>query len=748
MSDIGSAQPSEAFDLYHPAVRRWVWQQHWTELRDAQELAARPIISGSKDVLIAAATASGKTEAAFLPIVSNLIGEAGRGVTTLYIAPLRALINDQFERLSGLCEALEVPVHRWHGDVDASAKQKVIRSPSGILLITPESLEAIFVRRGTAIAGTFAPIRYVVIDEVHAFIGSERGRQVQSLLGRLEVVLDRTVPRIGLSATIGDLSLAAGWLRPRAAADVMVIEGDDGGQEIQLQLRGYELRPPAIEKEKPSASDDGRIEKVTDGSTIDIATNVFETARLGHHLIFANSRADVELYTDLLRRRCEDQALPVSFFPHHGSLSREIREETESRLKDQTRPASAVCTVTLELGIDVGSVASVAQIGAPSSVAGLRQRLGRSGRRGQPAVLRVYVQEPQLTPLVPLHASLRAQLVQSIAVIRLLAAGWYEPPLVGDLHLSTLVQQLLSMIAQYGGTSPRSAWRVLCDCGPFAEVSQAMFAQFLRSLGDAGLITQMTDGTLLLAEKGERVVNHYQFYAAFAAAEEFRIVAANRTLGSLPITDPLAEGSYLIFAGRRWIVVSLDLERRVIEVKPAPGGRVPHFGGGGGLIHDRIREEMRRIYAETDIPSYLDAQARELLEEGRSVFRSAGLGDSRLVASGSSTLLFPWLGDRAMNTLALTLRTRAQETTREGVAIRVMDASTDDVLDQLESLAKESPLDPVALASTVPYKLVAKWDWALSEGLLNEEYGHRDLDVMGAWRAANLLVGGELPSAR
>ena len=409
----------------------------------------------------------------------------------------------------------------------------------------------------------------------------------------------------------------------------MVIEGDDGGQEIQLQLRGYELRPPAIEKEKPSASDDGRIEKVTDGSTIDIATNVFETARLGHHLIFANSRADVELYTDLLRRRCEDQALPVSFFPHHGSLSREIREETESRLKDQTRPASAVCTVTLELGIDVGSVASVAQIGAPSSVAGLRQRLGRSGRRGQPAVLRVYVQEPQLTPLVPLHASLRAQLVQSIAVIRLLAAGWYKPPLVGDLHLSTLVQQLLSMIAQYGGTSPRSAWRVLCDCGPFAEVSQAMFAQFLRSLGDAGLITQMTDGTLLLAEKGERVVNHYQFYAAFAAAEEFRIVAANRTL-ALPADHRSI--------GRRKL---LDLRRPSMD-RGEPGPRTARHRGEASS--GRSCPPLRRWW-RTDPRPHPRRNAAHLCRDrhslvsgcsgagapGRrpSVVRSAGLGDSR-----------------------------------------------------------------------------------------------------------------------
>lgn len=749
MSGVRESGQSEAFGLLDPRVQRWIWQQRWTDLRDAQERAARPILEGDRDVLIAAATASGKTEAAFLPIVSSLLTTSGRGVAALYVAPLRALINDQYDRLSGLCESLEIPVHKWHGDVGDAPKQRVMKNPSGILLITPESLEALFVRRGTAIAGTFACLKYAVIDEVHAFIGEERGRQVQSLLDRLEVVLDRPVPRVGLSATIGDLSLAAAWLRPSDPERVLVIEGDDGGQEIKLLVRGYEIRPPKVGSEplpiQETEKRPAEAEEPTEGSILEIADQLFGTTHLGHHLIFANSRNQVETYADLLRRWCEKEVLPISYFPHHGNLSKEIREEAESRLKDDSRPASAVCTVTLELGIDVGNVETIAQVGAPTSVSGLRQRLGRSGRRGQAAVLRIYVQEPELRSDLPLHATLRSQLVQSVAIVQLMLKGWCEPPLVGALHLSTLVQQLLSLVAQYGGVSPSDAWAILCVRGPFKGMTPSLFGLFLHSLGDEDLLTQMPDGTLLLGQKAERIVEHYQFYAAFATPDEFSIVAGGKTLGTLPIDDPLAEGSYLIFAGRRWRVEALDLDRRLISVVPAPGGRVPVFGGGGGLVHDAVRQEMRSIYIGGQIPTFLDQAATGLLREGRGSFARAELVSNRIVQSGTSTLLFPWVGDRALNTLAVALSSVGYGATKEGVAVNVLNSRAEDVADTLADMAEAGPLEATALASTVAYKQSAKWDWALSETLMNEEYGHRDLDVEGAWRAASFVVSRHRP---
>ena len=231
--------PSQAFELLHPLIQRWIWQQNWSELRDIQELAAPVLLSREKDLIIMAGTASGKTEAAFLPICTHLATSPPKSIGALYVGPLKALINDQFGRLESLCEALEIPVHRWHGDVSSSKKKRLLDDPSGILLITPESLEALFVIHGTNIRRLFGDLAYVVIDEIHSFMGNERGRQLQSLLHRIQVATRRQVPRVGLSATIGSPALAAAFLRSDDPGRVVLMESKAGSQEVRLQVRGY-----------------------------------------------------------------------------------------------------------------------------------------------------------------------------------------------------------------------------------------------------------------------------------------------------------------------------------------------------------------------------------------------------------------------------------------------------------------------------------------------------------------------------
>jgi ATP-dependent Lhr-like helicase len=256
-SDTGSGdRPSFGFNRLHEHVQRWIWDQGWTDLRDIQERAIDPILNGGRDVIIAAATAGGKTEAAFLPICSQVIAAPGGCVRALYVSPLKALINDQFDRLERLCERLEIPVHRWHGDVSSSHKRQVLSDPAGILLITPESLEALFVLRGTAIAKLFGGLDFVVVDELHSFIGSERGQQLQSLLSRLELVLRRRIPRIALSATLGDMELAADFLRPGRRLPCDILVSDESRQEVRLQVRGYPVTPPDPGSERDGAAVD------------------------------------------------------------------------------------------------------------------------------------------------------------------------------------------------------------------------------------------------------------------------------------------------------------------------------------------------------------------------------------------------------------------------------------------------------------------------------------------------------------
>lgn len=571
MSLPPSSSESAGFALLEPRIQRWIWSEGWTSLRDAQERAIPALLGADQDVIIAAATAAGKTEAAFLPILTNLLQDIETPGAVLYISPLKALINDQWDRLARLCDELELPVIAWHGDISASRKHRFLKSPEGILLITPESLEALFVNRGTSLAGLFANLRYLVVDELHAFIGSERGKQLQALMHRVETIIGRPLPRVGLSATLGDMMLAAAFLRPNAPHHVSVIESKGSGQILKVQIRGYVESKQA----HPIQSDD---EVFSPDHAI--AEHLFQVLRGSNNLIFPNSRTQVEWFADNLRRRCEQDGLPNEFWPHHGSLAKDIREETEKALKGGDRPATAVCTTTLELGVDIGSIKTVVQIGAPPSVASLRQRLGRSGRRpGEAAILRSYCKERQLGGGSPLSDRLRQGLLQSIAMIRLLMQGWFEPPRVHGLHLSTLVQQCLSVIAQRGGATAAELWSTLIRNGPFTEVEQGSFLSLLRALGERDLITQETSGLLLPGVVGERMINHYDFYSAFVSNEEFRLVCDGKPLGALPISRPLTVDQRIIFAGRRWRVTSVDTEAKVIVVRSDSGG-APHPSTG------------------------------------------------------------------------------------------------------------------------------------------------------------------------
>lgn len=638
---------SSAFDQLARPVQKWIRQQGWRELRDIQARAIRTICESDKDLIVAASTAGGKTEAAFFPLISQVLDAPaeGGGFDVLYIGPLKALITDQAGRLEGICQEVELPVVPWHGDVSQSVKTRAMKNPKGILLITPESLEALFVRRGLEIARLFGATRAVVIDELHTVLDSERGVQLRSLLTRLELAIKRPIRRIGLSATLGDMDLARAYLRPDNAEHVTLIEADGGEAELKLQLRGY-----------LSGGEDDNTPSATDA----VAAHLFEHLRGSDNLVFAGARQRVEIYADRLRDLCEREHLPQEFYPHHASLSRDHRDFVERRLKDNGKPTTAVCTSTLELGIDIGDVTCVAQIGAPFTVAALRQRLGRSGRReGQPAILRQYAVETRLSSDSSFVDRLRLGLIRSIAMIDLLLEGWCEPPKPQALHLSTLVHQILSVIAQRGGAPANVLYSVLCREGPFRQISTAMFTDVLRALGhpETGLIEQTDGGLLLLGQNGERLVEHYSFYAVFKTPEEYRLVSNGRELGTLPIDNILSPGMMLIFSGRRWLVQEIHDREKVIMVKPAKAGVPPVFGGDPGEIHDDVIARMFDVLKADTKPLYMDANALGMLEEARLNYAQMGFTDASLVNLGEETsIIATRVGTMKTTTLALALR--------------------------------------------------------------------------------------------
>lgn len=724
---------SAAFLQLDSRIQHHLWSEGWGALRAVQELAIPKVLPADRDVIIAASTASGKTEAAFLPALTHLLALPRPGLI-VYISPLKALINDQFERLARLCENLDVPVWPWHGDVGAASKARFLRAPWGVLLITPESLEALFCNRGIAVGALFERSAYLIVDELHAFIGSERGKQLQSLMHRIETALGRPLPRIGLSATLGDMRLAAEFLRKGGAVEI--VDAPSSGSELKVLVKGYEaprLDPDALQDgDEHAAEDDGNAASAAAA----IAGHLFAALRGSNNLVFPNSRREVERYTHLLRKACEAARIPNEFWPHHGNLSKEIRYETEAALKQKERPATAICTSTLELGIDIGAVKSVCQIGTPPSVASLRQRLGRSGRRaGEPAILRGYVIEDAIDERADLASRLRLDTVQMAAAISLLLENWFEPPVVDGAHFSTLIQQLLSAIAQYGGLTAAQAYRLLCAPGaPFDGVSKEDFAELLRHLGQQEILVQDGSGLLLHGRIGDKLVNHYTFYAAFAANEEFRVVAGGKTLGTLPVDQLLAVGQRILFGGRTWKVEDIDEEQKTIHVAPAKGGAPPLFNGGIGRTHTAVRQRMREIYERKRSTPFLDETAQRFVEQGQGVYAELGLEQRLLLDRGNSALLLTWLGDSANEALAciLTARGWQAEAGRLGVDIERPGKSLDDIEDGLADAAFDPPPAVDALLIDAKNLKLQKWDGLLSPHLLRRSFASLNLDTAQA----------------
>jgi ATP-dependent Lhr-like helicase len=479
----------------------------------------------------------------------------------------------------------------------------------------------------------------------------------------------------------------------------------------------------------------------TGNDTEDISSHIYQHLRGVSNLVFANSRSNVEIFSDKLRHLCERNRVPNEFVPHHGNLSKELREFAEKRLKQDVSPTTALCTSTLELGIDIGQVTSIGQIGAPFSVASMRQRLGRSGRRDSPSVLRMYISEVELASLRTTTDSLRPELVQGIAMVELLADRWCEPPVEGRLHLSTLVHQVLALIAERGGVHASTAWDLFCGSGVFPAIDKPTFAMLLQDMGDQDLISQMDEGVLVHGLRGERIVNHFTFYAVFETPEEFRILHDGKVLGTMSLDQSVVEGNYIIFGGRRWKVLTVDQHEKRVDVIPGPGGKPPMFNPNvGGMVHDEIRRRMSVVYEGDDVPSYVNPVARALLAEARESYQRLCLTRSRIVADGVDTLIFACRGDRIMNTLAVMLAGCGISTSVAGPTCVALGRAPEEIVLALREVRGDSEMTGSHLASSVGNKLMGKYDWVLSERLLNLEYASSSLDVAGARSAIDELL--------
>jgi ATP-dependent Lhr-like helicase len=724
-------------------VQQWIFKQGWANLREIQCLSIDPILSAKTDVLISASTAAGKTEAFFLPAISA-IADQKEGVGILYISPLKALINDQDRRLESLSDLLDMPVTPWHGDSLQSRKKKLRRSPAGIVLITPESLESLLIRDAGWVKSAFSNLKYIVIDEFHAFLGTERGHHLLSLLHRLEHLLGRLkspIPRAALSATLGELEKVPLSLRPNQSFPCKIIKDSHSTSTFKIQVKGY-LNSVSIDDKAPVDAE------------YQICQDLFKFCRGGNHLVFANSRKRTESIAATLSDFCDQKIVPNEFFPHHGSLSKELRESLEKRLQKEQLPTTAVCTMTLELGIDIGKVNSVVQVTAPHSISSLRQRMGRSGRRGGPSILRMLIAEDELTKDSSVIDKLRLELVQSLAMIKLLISNkWYEPADTSLYHFSALLHQTLAVIAQWGGIRAEQLFKLLCKEGPFQNVGVENFKALLSHMGKTELITQLGNGEIVLGLSGERITNHYSFYAVFKTPEEFRVISGVNTIGTLPVDSLVLVGQHIIFAGKRWRVKDVDADKKVIYVEFAKGGNPPKFGGGGMSIHDVVRQEMYCMLKEGDYKisigdqkvDFADTTAKELFHESIVFFNAAGLANKSLLQAGNTIYIFTWLGDKIVNTIVALLIREGYEAGAYAGVIEVEKTSLEDVKATLQALAQAQLPNETMLAEFVLEKQVEKFDEYLPEEVLSIGYGTKTFNTNGAkkWLEKFSLESGE-----
>ncbi|WP_292427347.1 DEAD/DEAH box helicase [Methanoregula sp.] len=707
-----------AFSFLHPTIQEKLYKMRWTELRPIQEDSIRALFTTDNNLIISAKTASGKTEAAFLPILSQIVEKKGEGISAIYVGPLKALINDQFQRLEKLCELAEIPVFKWHGDVGSSGKKKFLKNPSGVLLITPESIESLFINHSNELSHLFGSLSFIVIDEMHSFIGNERGAHLKSLLSRVMHKSPTGVRLIGLSATFGDPELAKKWLLPRNPESIKVISDPTEQKDVKYQIRSYILETPTMDK--PSK------EKEKTSLLIDDIVRYFygKTA-----LIFVNSRELLEFYTDSTRAYLERKGLPDCFRIHHGSLSKSEREDTEDALK-LNRPTATFCSSTLEMGIDVGNVSCIGQIGAPWSVNSLTQRLGRSGRKeGEPSILIMFIAEnPSKDDSIV--DRLHPELLRAVAMSELMIEKWNEPPQIGFYHFSTLIQQIMSVIAEHGGSTASDLFNTLIQNGAFQTVSQEDFLQISRSMGAADLIEQDERDVLILGLEGEKIVRNFEFYSAFTTPREFSVIHKGGKIGSIQSAPDLETRKFLILAGRRWEILEIDFKRSEILVEPSKGGKVPkYFGGGGAEIHPKIREKMREIVTSDYIPTYLNQQAQAMIREAQHAAREAGLLTNPFVVDGNFTYWFTWTGSAKHRTLfTLGKEFAGLHIEDEEIALKFKGVSPSQILEKYNTILTSCP-SPEKIAEKFQGRTSEKYDQFVPENLQIAEYAKRYIDT-------------------
>lgn len=655
---------NEIFYRFSPFIQDFIYDSGWQNLRAVQLAAARAIFETDKNLLITSSTASGKTEAAFFPIISLMTEDMPQSVGVLYIAPLKSLINDQFERLNLLLDMSGIPVFHWHGDVAQSHKTKLLHNPQGILQITPESLESLLMNRSNDLVRLFGDLRFIVIDEIHTLTGTDRGNQIICQLVRLARLIGHIPRRIGLSATVGDAELAAEWLGGGTGIETIVPRIEEGKTKWRLGMEHFFIQSENFDQSNDHAVLSGNTDvsneqienapqpKLSGKVEIDPGYEyIYDCVKGKKAIIFSNSREETEYVTATMRQIADNRGETDNFLIHHGNLSASIREEAESKMRNDEQKCVVAATVTMELGIDIGKLERVVQNDSPNSVSSFLQRLGRSGRRREPPEMMMVFREENPLPNTPLPQLIPWGFLRAIAIVQLyIEEKFIEPPFVKNMPFSLAFQQTLSTIASSGELSPKRLAERILTLPPFKNITKEDYKTLLVGMLQNDFLEMTEEKGLIIGLKGERIVNNFKFYAVFKDSEDYTVRCESDEIGT--ITTPPPVGDRFALAGRVWEVEELDIPRKLIYVKSVKGKMEVSWPGDYGEIHTKILERMKKVLCEDTIYPYLKPNAKHRLEVVRNLAKNTGMTKHSIVSLGGYTwCMFPWLGTRSFRTL-------------------------------------------------------------------------------------------------
>ncbi|APC47783.1 hypothetical protein BME96_06175 [Virgibacillus halodenitrificans] len=615
---------SNSFSLLSKRLQNGIIDKlEWKSLRDVQEDTIPAILSGN-NVIIQAATAGGKTEAAFFPILSIINDEGLPPLSVIYISPIRALLNNQEYRLKGLGSLVGIDAFKWHGEVSTGDKRHFKRDPDHIVATTPESLEVLLMNGSEPCVNLFEHVRFIVIDEIHYFANNDRGIQLMSIIERIQQYSKYDIQRIGLSATIGNPNNLLNWM-----------QGSSKRNQSWIQ-------PNLNSKRKTKLF----IRYVDEWSEEELQSKVLPLLKQQKSLFFADSRSLAEKVANTIKN------LGVQSRLHHSSISKIYREQTETLLQRE-RELMVACTSTMELGIDVGDLDVILQYNAPNTVSSFLQRLGRTGRREGRAAHYEFLTVN------------KESLLRSISLIELAREKWVESVKFPTHAYHVLIQQIYSTIREKQGATYDQLTNLIKDRRNFSSISEDNLQKLLEGLLKIGYLS-VVDGIYFLSDQLEETFSRRNFLdlcSVFETTQEFMVKHQNREVGTLDSWFVNAfykdnEPFLFILNGQVWKAAEIDKERFIIHANKAEKGAIPIWQGSGQKTSFAIAQQILRILSSHDSFPYIDQYASQRLKEYRMDFQHFGMKPGMMVIEEEPKgfTLNTFAGDEVNYTLATLLK--------------------------------------------------------------------------------------------